>query len=37
MPSSNRRWQNEWFYLWNDHGLLLEFTGMMVKECSKKW
>ena len=37
MPSSNRGWQNGWFYLRNDHGLLLEFTGMMVKECLEKW
>lgn len=37
MPSSNRGWQNGWFYLRNDHGLLLEFTRMMVKECLEKW
>jgi len=37
MPSSNRGWQNGWFYLWNDGGLLLEYTGRMVVECPAKW
>jgi len=25
MPSSNRGWQNRWFYLWNDYDLLERF------------
>jgi hypothetical protein len=32
MPSLNQGWQNGWFYLWNDHGLLLEYMGKMVTE-----
>ena len=30
-------WQNGWFYLRNDGGLLLEYTGKMVVECPVKW
>ena len=37
MPSSNRGWQSGWFYLQNDGGLLLEYTGKMVTECPQKW
>jgi hypothetical protein len=37
MPSSNRGWQNGWFYLQNDGGLLPEYTGKMVHECPTKW
>ena len=37
MLSSNRGWQNGWFYLWNDHGLLPEYTRNMVLECPAKW
>jgi len=37
MPSSNRGWQNGWFYLQNDHDLLPEYTGKMVLECLAKW
>ena len=37
MPSSNRGWQNGWFYIRNDGGLLPEYTGKMVKECPQKW
>ena len=37
MPSLNRGWQNRWFYLQNDHGLLPEYTGKMVMECPNKW
>jgi len=37
MPSSNCGWQNGWFYLRNDHGLLPEYTGKMVLECPTKW
>ena len=37
MPSSNRGWQNRWFYLQNDYGGLSDFTGMVVIECPKKW
>ena len=37
MPSSNRGWQNGWFYLRNDSGLLPEYTGRMVVECPAKW
>ena len=36
MPSSNRGWQNGWFYLWNDGGLLPAYTGKKVTECSAK-
>jgi len=37
MPTSNRGWQNGWFYLRNDGGLLSEYTGKMVVECLEKW
>jgi len=37
MPTSNRGWQNGWFYLRNDDGLLSEYTGKMVVECPEKW
>jgi len=37
MPSSNWGWQNRWFYLRNDGGLLPEDTGRMVVECPMKW
>ena len=37
MPSSNRGWQNRWFYLRNDGGLLPEFSEKMVVECLAKW
>ena len=37
MPSLIRRWQNGWFYLRNDGGLLPEYTGKMVVECPAKW
>ena len=37
MPSSNWGWQNGWFYLQNDDGLLPGYTGKMVKECPQKW
>ena len=37
MPSSNRGWQNRWFYLRNNGGLLPEYTGRMVVECPVKW
>jgi len=37
MPSSNRGWQNGWFYLRNDCDLLLEYTRKMVLECPAKW
>ena len=37
MPTSNRGWQNGWFYLQNDGGLLPEYTGKMVVECPTKW
>jgi hypothetical protein len=37
MPSLNRGWQNRWFYLRNDYDSLLDFTGMVVKECPEKW
>ena len=36
MPSSKRGWQNRWFYLRNDGGLLSEYTGKMVVECPTK-
>ena len=37
MPSSNRGWQNRWFYLRNDGGLLSAYTGKMVMESPQKW
>jgi len=37
MPSLNRRWQNGWFYLRNDGGLIPGYTGKMVVECPAKW
>ena len=37
MPSSNRGWQNGWFYLRNDGGLLPTYTGKMVTESPQKW
>jgi len=37
MPSSNRGWQNGWFYLRNDGGLLPPYTGKMVTEAPQKW
>ena len=37
MPLSNREWQSGWFYLRNDGGLLLGYTGKMVTECPQKW
>ena len=36
MPTSNWGWQNGWFYLRNDGGLLPEYTGKMVVECPEK-
>jgi len=37
MPSSNWGWQNGWFYLQNDGGLLSAYTGKKVTECPVKW
>ena len=37
MSSSNQGWQNGWFYLWNDHGLLPEYMRKMVTKCLAKW
>jgi len=37
MPSSNRGWQNGWFYLRNNGGLLPAYTEKMVKESPQKW
>ena len=37
MPLSNRGRQKGWFYLRNDHGLLLEYTRKMVIESPMKW
>jgi hypothetical protein len=37
MPSSKQGWQNWWFYLQNDSGLLPKYTGKMVVECPTKW
>jgi len=36
-PSLNRGWQNGWFYLRNDGGLLPAYSGKMVTECPQKW
>ena len=37
MPTWYRGWQNGWFYLRNNGGLLLGYTGKMVTECPTKW
>jgi len=37
MPTSNWGWQSGWFYLQNDSGLLLGYTGKKVTECPSKW
>jgi len=37
MPTSNRGWQNGWFYHRNDGGLLPVYTGKMVTESPQKW
>jgi len=37
MTSSNRGWQNGWFYLRNDGGLLPAYTGKMVTGSPQKW
>ena len=37
MPSSNRGWQNGWFYLRIDSELLPAYTGKMVTESPQKW
>ena len=37
MPSSNWGWQNGWFYLQNDGGLLPAYTGKVVTESPQKW
>jgi hypothetical protein len=37
MPSSNRGWQNGWFYLQNDFGSLPKYTGLVVTERPEKW
>ena len=37
MPTSNQGWQNGWFYLRNDGGLLPEYTWKMVVKCPDKW
>ena len=37
MPTSNRGWQNGWFYLRNNSRLLSEYTGKMVVEFPVKW
>ena len=37
MPALNRGWRNGWFYFWNDHDLLSEYTGRMLTECLDKW
>jgi hypothetical protein len=37
MPSSNRGWQNRWFYHWNDYGSLPDYTNIVVTERPEKW
>ena len=34
---TNRRWYTSWFYLRNDDGGLLPYTGRIVEDCPEKW
>jgi hypothetical protein len=37
LTSSNRGWQEGWFYLRNDDGRLPPYTGHVVTERTSKW
>jgi hypothetical protein len=35
--SSNKGWQNRWFYLRNDGGMLLSFSHRVVTAAGNNW
>ena len=37
MTTNNRDWDKMWFYLCNDDGRLLAFTGKILMEKSDSW
>jgi hypothetical protein len=37
LVSSNKGWQRQWFYLWNDDGRLLSFSQRVVTAASSNW
>jgi len=37
LASSNRRWYNSWFYLYNDNGGLPQYTGRVMESQPEKW
>jgi hypothetical protein len=37
LVSSNKGWQNRWFYLWNDDGVLPPFSQRVVTAAGDNW
>jgi hypothetical protein len=37
LVSSNKGWQNRWFYLWNDDGMLPPFSQRVVTAAGDNW
>jgi hypothetical protein len=37
LASSNKGWQNRWFYLWNNGGMLLPFSQRVVTTAGTNW
>jgi hypothetical protein len=37
LVSSNKRWQNRWFYLQNDDGMLPPFSQRVVTAADDNW
>jgi hypothetical protein len=37
LVSSNKGWQNRWFYLWNDNGVLPPFSQRVVTAAGDNW
>jgi hypothetical protein len=37
LVSSNKGWQNQWFYLWNDDGMLPPFSQRVVTAAGINW
>jgi hypothetical protein len=37
LMSSNKGWQNRWFYLWNDDGVLPPFSQRVVTATGDNW
>jgi hypothetical protein len=37
LVSSNKGWQNRWFYLWNDDEMLLSFSQRVVTAAGNNW